>query len=100
MLCFVSVNALQVDPEKFSADYVEFVFQDQYLGRNDMWRLGRALVGRCLYVEEQVSFIGVIAAKVQALYIGGKKVASQHISEGLCSWSTRCLRHTSHPLQK
>ena len=42
-----------------------------------MWRLGRALVGRCLYVEEQVSFIGMVEAKVQALYINGKKVIGQ-----------------------
>ncbi|TBU46873.1 hypothetical protein BD309DRAFT_562741 [Dichomitus squalens] len=69
-----------VDKEKYSADFVEFVFQDQYLGRNDMWRLGRDLVGQCLYVEQQVSFIGVIVAKVQALYIEGNKVSSAYIS--------------------
>ncbi|KAI0692639.1 hypothetical protein C8T65DRAFT_72808 [Cerioporus squamosus] len=74
------VTLTKVDKEKFSADYVEFVFQDQYLGRNDMWRLGRDLVGQCLYVEQQVSFIGVIAAKVQALYIDGQKVSAAYIS--------------------
>ena len=74
------VIVCQVDKETYSADYVEFVFQDQYLGRNDMWRLGRDLVGQCLYVEQQVSFIGVIAAKVQALYIGGKKVTRSSIA--------------------
>ena len=74
-----------MDKERFSADYVEFVFQDQYLGRNDMWRLGRDLVGQCLYVEQQVSFIGVIAAKVQTLYIGGKKVTRRSIVPSACS---------------
>ena len=80
-------HASQVDPEKFSADYVEFVFQDQYLGRNDMWRLGRALVGRCLYAEEQVSFIGVIAARAQAIYIDGKTVCyPAHVAICLFTW--------------
>ncbi|KAI0748730.1 hypothetical protein C8Q80DRAFT_1103693 [Daedaleopsis nitida] len=74
------VTCTKVDKHIYSADYVEFVFQDQYLGRNDMWRLGRDLVGQCLYVEQQVSFIGVIAAKVQTLYIGGKKVSAAYIS--------------------
>ncbi|KAH9927160.1 uncharacterized protein BXZ73DRAFT_48994 [Epithele typhae] len=74
------VTVTKVDQERISAEFVEFVFQDQYLGRNDMWRLGRALVGRCLYVDEQVSFIGVIAATVQALYINGEKVSAAYVS--------------------
>lgn len=69
-----------MDKEEYSADYIEFVFQDQYLGRNDMWRLGRDLVGQCLYVEQQISFIGVIAAKVQALHVRGKKVTNSSIT--------------------
>lgn len=71
-----------MEKEKFTADYVEFVFQDQYLGRNDMWRLGRDQVGQCLYVDQQVSFIGVIAAKVHDVYVGGMKVSVCH---GACA---------------
>ncbi|CDO75228.1 hypothetical protein BN946_scf184895.g8 [Trametes cinnabarina] len=74
------VTLTKVEKEKFTADYVEFVFQDQYLGRNDMWRLGRDQVGQCLYVDQHVSFIGVIAAKAHSLYIGGKKVSAAYIS--------------------
>ncbi|KAI0351532.1 hypothetical protein OH77DRAFT_1429604 [Trametes cingulata] len=71
----------KVEKEKYTADYVEFVFQDQYLGRNDMWRLGRDQVGQCLYVDQQVSFIGgVIAARVHELYVGGKKVSAAYVS--------------------
>ena len=64
----------KVNREEYSADYIEFTFQDQYLGRNDMWRLGEHLVGQCVFVEQEISFIGVIAAKVQNIYIDGKKV--------------------------
>nr|VWP02315.1 Atg26p [Ganoderma boninense] len=74
------VTLTKMDQDKYSADFVEFVFQDQYLSRNDMWRLARDLVGQCLYIDQQVSFIGVIAAKVQALYSNGMKVSSAYFS--------------------
>ncbi|KAI0323996.1 hypothetical protein GY45DRAFT_485434 [Cubamyces sp. BRFM 1775] len=74
------VTLTKVEKERYTAEYVEFVFQDQYLGRNDMWRLGRDQVGQCLYVDQQISFIGVIAAKVHGLYVGGKKVSAAYVS--------------------
>ncbi|KAF8630448.1 hypothetical protein AX17_005425 [Amanita inopinata Kibby_2008] len=58
------------------ADYVEFVFQDQYLGRSEMWRLVQQLVGQCIHTNQEVTFIGGIIAKILAIYIGGKKVSS------------------------
>ena len=64
----------QLDKDSCKADYVEFAFQDQYLGRNEMWRLGQYLVGKCVYVDQDISFIGVIAAKVTAVYVGGHRV--------------------------
>lgn len=45
-----------------------------------MWRLGRNLVGQCVYLDKDISFIGVISAKVHAIYIGGKQVFSAYIS--------------------
>ncbi|CAL1711073.1 unnamed protein product [Somion occarium] len=66
----------KVNPVDWAADHIELVFQDQYLGRNEMWRLERHLVGQCVYVDQEISFIGVIAAKVQAIYIRGKKVST------------------------
>lgn len=39
-----------------------------------MWRLGQHLVGQCVYLDQDISFIGVIAAKISSIYIGGKKV--------------------------
>jgi hypothetical protein len=64
----------QVDKDTCRADYLEFTFQDQYLGRNEMWRLCQHLVGQCVYVDQDISFIGVIAAKISNIYIDGKKV--------------------------
>ncbi|KAI6036401.1 hypothetical protein BKA83DRAFT_4162318 [Pisolithus microcarpus] len=74
------VTVTKVDREEYSADYVEFTFQDQYLGRNDMWRLGEHLVGQCVFVEQEISFIGVIAAKVQNIYVNGKQVSAGYVT--------------------
>ncbi|TCD67635.1 vacuolar membrane-associated protein iml1 [Steccherinum ochraceum] len=74
------VHLTKVDPEKWGADLIELVFQDQYLGRSEMWRLNSHLVGQCAYTHEEISFIGVIVAQVQAIYIGGKKVSTAHIT--------------------
>jgi len=56
------------------ADHIEFIFQDQYLGRNEMWRLGKYLSGQCIYKDQEISFIGGIVAKISTIYIGGKEV--------------------------
>ncbi|KAI6166822.1 hypothetical protein EDD17DRAFT_1095190 [Pisolithus thermaeus] len=74
------VTVTKVDREEYSADYIEFTFQDQYLGRNDMWRLGEHLVGQCVFVEQEISFIGVIAAKVQNIYVNGNKVSAGYVT--------------------
>jgi hypothetical protein len=81
---------MQVDKEKRSADYVEFTFQDQYLGRNDMWRLGKHLVGRCVYADQDISFVGTIAATIRNIYIDGKKVRATIII--MPNKDTWCIR--------
>ncbi|KAJ7154183.1 hypothetical protein C8R46DRAFT_1297935 [Mycena filopes] len=70
------VLVTKVDPANYSADYVELIFQDQYLGRSDMWRLGENLVGQCVYTDQDVAFVGGIAAKIQTIYVDGKKVSA------------------------
>lgn len=42
-----------------------------------MWRLAEHLVGQCIFVEQEISFISVIAAKIQTIYVNGKKVGLQ-----------------------
>ena len=61
---------------KWCADYIELTFQDQYLGRNEMWRLGQSLVGQCVFVDQEISFIGVVSAKIHAIYRAGQKVST------------------------
>lgn len=39
-----------------------------------MWRLGKFLVGQCVFVDQEISFLGLVPAKVYAIYIAGKKV--------------------------
>ncbi|KAG5720836.1 Vacuolar membrane-associated protein iml1 [Termitomyces sp. T112] len=70
------VTVTKVDKQDCCAEYIELVFQDQYLGRNDMWRLGKDLVGQCIYTDQPITFVGSIAAKIQSIYIGGKSVSS------------------------
>ncbi|CCM05881.1 uncharacterized protein FIBRA_08118 [Fibroporia radiculosa] len=70
----------KIEASKYSADYVELTFVDQYLGRNEMWRLSSHLVGQCIHVEQDISFIGVIAAKVQGIVIGGRKVPAAYVT--------------------
>jgi hypothetical protein len=71
-----------MDKEACCADYVELVFQDQYLGRNDMWRLAEQLVGKCVYTGHDISFVGVTIGKVQNIYIKGEKVWNTlHLSQ-------------------
>ncbi|KAJ2916940.1 hypothetical protein MD484_g3439, partial [Candolleomyces efflorescens] len=41
-----------------------------------MWRLGDHLVGQCVYANQEITFIGGIAAKIQRIHIAGKQVSS------------------------
>ncbi len=66
--------SVQVDKSSCSADHVEFVFQDLYLGRNEMWRLGKYLSGQCIYKDQEISFIGGIVARISKIFVRGKGV--------------------------
>ncbi|KAI0273508.1 hypothetical protein BC834DRAFT_854125 [Gloeopeniophorella convolvens] len=72
----VEVTVTKVDKTQCQADYVEFIFQDQYLGRNDMWRLSEQLAGHCVHMDQEITFIGSVAAKVDSIYVKGQKVSS------------------------
>ncbi|TDL24891.1 hypothetical protein BD410DRAFT_801634 [Rickenella mellea] len=74
------VTLTKVEQATHCADYIEIVFQDQYLGRCDMWRLGKQLQGRCLYVDQELSFVGSAVGKVQNMYIAGKGVSAALIT--------------------
>jgi len=56
-----------------------------------MWRLAQHLVGKCIYVDQDISFIGVIAAKVTAIYVEGHKVGLGSLSCRLLSVTLKCM---------
>ena len=62
------------------ADYIEIVFQDQYLGRSDMWRLGKQMQGKCAHIGQEVVFIGSPIGRIQNIYIGGRNVWSYFLA--------------------
>ncbi|EPS98964.1 hypothetical protein FOMPIDRAFT_1050964 [Fomitopsis schrenkii] len=74
------VTLTKIDKSKYCADFVELTFQDQYLGRNEMWRLGSHLVGQCIYIQQDISFIGIIGAKINAIHINGRKVPAAYVT--------------------
>ncbi|KAJ7633176.1 hypothetical protein FB45DRAFT_1058142 [Roridomyces roridus] len=74
------VVVTKVDPANYSADYVELFFQDQYLGRSDMWRLAERLVGECVYTDQDIAFLGGVAVKIQTIYVDGKKVSAARMT--------------------
>ncbi|KAH9180434.1 hypothetical protein EDB89DRAFT_2110549 [Lactarius sanguifluus] len=83
------VTVTKVDRAECQADYLELIFQDQYLGRNDMWRLSEQLSGHCVFLGQEVTFIGSVAAKVDAIYVGSQKVSS-----GLVTASTKAIHRS------
>ncbi|KAH9966550.1 hypothetical protein BC827DRAFT_1124900 [Russula dissimulans] len=80
------VTVTKVDKVECQADYIELIFQDQYLGRNDMWRLSEQLTGRCVHLGQEIIFLGSVAAKVESIYVGGQKVSS-----GLLTATTKAI---------
>ncbi|KAL0060638.1 vacuolar membrane-associated protein iml1 [Marasmius tenuissimus] len=74
------VTVYKVEQDKYHAEYAEISFQDQYLGRNDMWRLGKHLVDQCVHTGQEITFMNSITAKIHGIWVGGKKVPSACIT--------------------
>ena len=70
----------QVPPESVALDFMQISFKEQYLGRSDMWRLERTLVGKSVYVEKKISHASM-RAQIKRLYIGGKEVECGLVTE-------------------
>ncbi|CDZ97520.1 Uncharacterized conserved protein, contains DEP domain [Phaffia rhodozyma] len=69
-----------VDPATRTADYVEILFKDQYIGRSDMWRVGVSLEDSCIHVGQKISFMGCIKAEIKNIYINQRKISSSFMS--------------------
>ncbi|KAF8582674.1 hypothetical protein K439DRAFT_1413077 [Ramaria rubella] len=70
----------KVDRLQHLADYIEITFQDQYLGRSDMWRIGQTLQDQCVYSGQEIQFLGSVAGIIRNIYIRGAKVASAQVT--------------------
>jgi len=57
-----------------------------------MWRMGKFLAGQCIYTDQEVSFIGGIAAKIHSIYVGGQRVRLD-----FCKWSEADLVRSIRP---
>ncbi|XP_063000132.1 GATOR1 complex protein DEPDC5 isoform X2 [Elgaria multicarinata webbii] len=77
---YQDVHVNVVDPKEVSLDLVELTFKDQYIGRGDMWRLKKSLVGTCAYITQKVEFAG-IRAQAGELWVKSEKVTCGYISE-------------------
>ncbi|KAI5117310.1 hypothetical protein M0805_005538 [Coniferiporia weirii] len=73
---YALVRLTKVDSSKMRSDHIEIVFQDQYLGRSDMWRLGKQLQGQCVHVGQEISFVGSQTGRIQNIYIDGKNASA------------------------
>ena len=47
---------MQADPSQVALDSVELTFKDQYMGRSEMWRVKKNLVGTCVFLNKKVEF--------------------------------------------
>ncbi|XP_076057838.1 GATOR complex protein Iml1 isoform X2 [Oratosquilla oratoria] len=66
----------KVNPKDVELELVEMTFKDQYLGRSDMWRLKKDLVGSVVYLHKKIEFCGgTIRTQVYEMWAQGEKVA-------------------------
>jgi DEP domain-containing protein 5 len=63
----------------------------QYLGRSDMWRLGKQLVGRALYTHKRVRFEGMVTT-VKQVYRKASGAGPAHATDaGIVTERTRTI---------
>ncbi|CAG8578264.1 10125_t:CDS:2 [Paraglomus brasilianum] len=76
------VRVRKVDVHYAAAEHIELMFKDQYIGRGDMWRLSRSLIGSCVHVGMEVKMLGgCIKARVKKIYGHGEPLLSGLITE-------------------
>ncbi|KAJ3396155.1 vacuolar membrane-associated protein iml1 [Lobulomyces angularis] len=49
----------KVDPELITAEYIEFSFRDQYIGRAAMFKLKNLLIGKSVYTSQIFQHLGI-----------------------------------------
>ncbi|KAM3588807.1 vacuolar membrane-associated protein iml1 [Umbelopsis sp. WA50703] len=75
-----------INSSMVALDHIELAFNDQYIGRSDMWRLQQSLRGTCVYSEKKILYAGLIKATVKRLFSGDSLVTSGYVDS-----STRAI---------
>ena len=57
-----SVEPCNDPANEAAAEYVEFMFKDQFVSRADLWRFKRLVIGRTLHVGQHVAVGGMRAS--------------------------------------
>lgn len=45
----------KVNPQNAQIDFIQMLCKDQYIDRNDMWRLKLSLINTCAYVGKKIA---------------------------------------------
>lgn len=76
----IDVTVKKVDKQSVSADFLELSFRDQYVGRNDMWRIKLNLQGTAISKGRKLNILGT-RLKVETVYVNGHTMSSGFITE-------------------
>ncbi len=71
-LCRGQVTLARVGTKYATAEFIEFYFKDQYIGRADMWNLKTEIIGSFVYVGQKVE--GIHSVTINNLFVNGQSV--------------------------
>jgi len=77
---FARVYVDLVHPDEVEVDFIELAFRKQFLQRGHMWRFKKALLGRAVYIGQNINADG-IQATIQEVGCHGSPVRSGLISD-------------------
>ncbi|WFD34191.1 vacuolar membrane-associated protein iml1 [Malassezia cuniculi] len=60
--------------------HVELYFKDQFLGRDDMWRLATSLQDQCVFVGHKVNLASGVRATIGRIFVRDKRVLSGYVA--------------------
>ncbi|KAJ3219728.1 vacuolar membrane-associated protein iml1 [Clydaea vesicula] len=84
----------KVDPELITAEYIEFSFRDQYIGRAAMFKLKNLLIGKSVYTSQIFQHLGI---KVTVKEIDGElfyeKCVDGFLPDLFKKWKTSGCNH-------
>ncbi|TPX43357.1 hypothetical protein SeLEV6574_g05108 [Synchytrium endobioticum] len=72
----------KVNPSDYTAEYVELLFRDQYIGRSEMWRVKLSLNATAVYVGKKIVLSNGVRAQVKEISLSkGHVVPCAYITD-------------------